>query len=181
MQKLLFLILAVIAVEFRVLRWLYSLFRPMILYICGALTELPEKQKEKVKELYTDLANVAAEVLGRRGFVPHENYDPEKHRHYTPLQVFLNEVFQVIFCTSRLVVVAVAPSWGGGMEVMMAYFTGIPVDILCERSKLEAGLISRLLRGGPGVNIIGFEGADYEDAVSEYRMFLRREVQRKAV
>jgi len=183
MKRLFFALLAVIAVEFSILRAAYSLFRVMIPYICGALTELSDKEKDDVKKLYVDLANTVAEVLGqvRRPFVPHEHYDPEKAKHYTPFQVFVAEVFQVMFCTSRLIVVTRNPSWGGGMEVMMAIIAGVPVDLLCERGKLEKRLISRLVRGGPGVSIIEYEDGNDEDAVIQYRGFLRRIVPQQRI
>jgi len=178
MKRLLFVLLGVIAVEFRMIRAVYSLSRMMVSYICGALTELPENEKVRVRSLYSRLADVVAEILGeeRRSFVPHEHYDPDKHSSFTPPQVYLAEIFQVMLCTSRLVVVARTPSWGGGMEILAAIIAGVPVDLLCERGKLfsKPSLISRLMRGGPGISIIEYEDGDDADAVFEYRNFLVR-------
>jgi len=163
-----------LAAFFRILRWLYSLSHVLVPYICGPLTELAPEEQERVKSLFVRLADVTAEVQGKakRAFVPHEHYDPIKHRNFTPRQVYAAEFGQVVWGTSRLVIVAVAPSWGGGMEAMMAYFTGIPVDILCEKGKLENRLISRLLRGGPRVTILTFDDGDYDHAVEVYRHHL---------
>ena len=67
------------------------------------------------------------EVTGVRAFVPHEHYDPIKHANYTPADVDAAERKQVCEGSS------------------------IPVVLLCEKGKLEARRISRLLRGNPAV------------------------------
>lgn len=86
-----------------------------------------------------------------RAFVPHEHYDPVKHAHFTPKEVDANERHQVCKLTSVLIVVAVAPSWGGGIEVEMANNNEVPVILLCQKSKYDDRKISRLLRGNPAV------------------------------
>lgn len=122
-------------------------------YICGPLTELDPKTKELAMRLYEQIADICEDVLGIRAFVPHEHYDPVKHKNYTPADVDKAEREQVMHQTSVLIVLPIAPSWGGGIEVEMARQEGVPVILLCERKKLEARLISRLLRGNPAVSV----------------------------
>lgn len=142
-------------------------------YICGPLTELPIETHEEVKELYGDIADVCREVLGIRAFVPHEHFDPIKHRDFTPADVDKAEREQVCDKTSVLIVVAIAPSWGGGIEVEMAYRSNVPVIILCEEVKLEQRKISRLLRGNPGIaEVISYSSV--EGALSSLADCLRR-------
>lgn len=116
-------------------------------YICYALTELPEATRDNAKRFYEAVGGVCTEVLGAEAFIPHQNYDPVKHAHFTPAEVDRAERAQVCTLTSVLVVVALAPSWGGGIEVEMAYRSNVPIIIL--RRKNEK--LSRLLLGNPGV------------------------------
>ncbi|MBI3385568.1 hypothetical protein HY031_00620 [Candidatus Gottesmanbacteria bacterium] len=120
-------------------------------YICGPLTELSSEEQKSVKLFYKRIADACEKTIGVRGFVPHEHYDPIKHANYTPQDVDKAERHQVCDLTSLLIVVAVAPSWGGGIEVEMANQHGVPAVILCEKEKLENRKISRLLRGNPAV------------------------------
>ena len=121
------------------------------IYICGPLTELDSEIIPTVKRLYEIIADVCLEVTGIRAFVPHEHYDPKKNANFTPQEVDGAERDQVCNKTSLLIVIAIAPSWGGGIEVEMANTSNVPVIILCEKEKLEAKKISRLLRGNPAV------------------------------
>ncbi|MDO8536628.1 MAG: hypothetical protein Q7R94_00055 [bacterium] len=129
-------------------------------YICGPLTELPPDEQERIKSLYSGIADLFKELTGIRAFVPHEHYDPVKHADFSPDQIDSAERWQVCRKTSLLVVVAIVPSWGGGIEVEMANRSGVPVVILCEKEKLRQKKISRLLRGNPAVKeVISY---DYE-------------------
>ncbi len=120
-------------------------------YICGPLTELPVKVQASVKRFYTRIADVCERAMGVRAFVPHEHFDPVKNAEFTPSDVDKAERKQVCKKTSVLIVAAIAPSWGGGIEVEMAYRSKVPIIILCEKNKLDQRKISRLLRGNPGV------------------------------
>jgi len=120
-------------------------------YVCGPLTELPAERQKSVKRFYERIADLCERTLGVRAFVPHEHYDPVKHASFTPRQIDEAERRQVCENSSYLIVAALAPSWGGGIEVEMAHRSGVPVILLCERGKLESRKISRLLRGNPGV------------------------------
>lgn len=128
-------------------------------YVCGPLTELPAERQESVKRFYERIADLCGRTLGVRAFVPHEHFDPIKNAAATPHEVDEAERRQVCENSSCLIVVALAPSWGGGIEVEMAHRSGVPVILLCEREKLENRKISRLLRGNPGVvHVISYDG-----------------------
>jgi len=116
-------------------------------YICGPLTELPPDQQEAVKGFYARLADLCQEVLGARAFVPHEHFDPIKHADIPSRQVDAGERRQVCELCSLLIVVAIAPSWGGGIEVEMANRSDVPVIVLVPSGKR----VSRLLLGNPAV------------------------------
>ncbi|MGE5298101.1 MAG: hypothetical protein ACM3KM_02985 [Acidobacteriaceae bacterium] len=123
-------------------------------YICGPLTELPDELKGPVKALYSKLGDICQEVMGIRAFVPHEHFDPVAMPNFTPQEVDTAERHQVCDLTSVLVVVAIQPTWGGGIEVEMANRSGIPAIILKPVNKN----ISRLLRGNPAVQgIVQYE------------------------
>lgn len=123
-------------------------------YVCGPLTELPVEMQKLVKSFYSKIADLTEKITGIRGFVPHEHYDPIKHANYEPQEVDVAERHQVCNCTSCLIIVAIAPSWGGGIEVEMANNYGVPAIILCEAEKLAQRKISRLLRGNPAIKAI---------------------------
>ena len=130
-------------------------------YVCGPLTELSPSLAMEAKKFYQRIGDACQKVTGVRAFVPHEHFDPIKHTHFTPQQVDEAEREQVCNKTSVLIVVAIAPSWGGGIEVEMANQNGVPVILLCEREKLQARQISRLLRGNPAVRkIIEYDTQD---------------------
>ncbi len=137
-------------------------------YICGPLTELPEDVQPLVKRLYSNLGNVCERVLGVRAFVPHEHCDPIKHANLLPEDVDAVERPQVCEKTSVLIVLAIAPSWGGGIEVEMAYRSNVPVFLLIPAGKC----VSRLLRGNPGITISA-EYVDDEDAVAQLERMIK--------
>ena len=140
-------------------------------YICGPLTELPLDDQAHVKRFYERLADACKDAWDVRAFVPHEHYDPVRHADFTPAQVDAAERRQVCERTSVLVAAAIAPTWGGGIEVEMAYRSGVPIILLCNRAKLAARKISRLLRGNPGVwGILTYDTED--EAIWELRIAL---------
>lgn len=133
---------------------LFPIMNSKIPYVCGPLTELAPDEQKSVKLFYQRIADLCEKVIGVRAFVPHEHYDPIKHASFTPQDVDKAERHQVCDLTSLLIVVAIAPSWGGGIEVEMANQNDVPVIILCEQQKLDERKISRLLRGNPAVKEI---------------------------
>lgn len=132
-------------------------------YICGPLTELKVERQAGVKELYVQLGNLCELLFGERAFVPHEHYDPVANPNPSPQEVDAFERRQVCERTDLLVVVALEPSWGGGIEVEMAYRSEVPVIILVEQGKR----ISRLLRGNPAVRAI-VEFLGHADALVQF-------------
>ena len=143
-------------------------------YICGPLTELPEDKKPTIYNFYELIGALAEEVFGVPGFVPHKHCDPVLHKTLTPMQVNNIERNQVGNLTSCLVVVTIAPSWGGGIEVEMAYRSDVPIIILHEVGKKP----SRLLLGNPGVKAV-VEYASVDDALlrlnREFLALLKKE------
>ena len=126
-------------------------------YICGPLNELSSFEKIRAKGFYERIAGIYQNITGVRAFVPHEHCDPVEHATLTPSEVDTVERRQVCEMTTILVAVALAPSWGGGIEVEMANQSGVPVLILCPKNKN----ISRLLRGNPAVErIISYDSED---------------------
>lgn len=118
-----------------------------VAYICGPLTELSCNEQKQIKRFYSRLADVCEFISGARAFVPHEHFDPIKHSQYTPFEIDSAERYQIYEHTCILIVVAIAPSWGGGIEVEMAYQNSIPAVILRPSGKQ----VSRLLLGNPAV------------------------------
>ncbi len=139
-------------------------------YICGALTNLEVEMQEEVKALYSSLGDVCHAVLGMRAFVPHEHYDPILHSQFTPADVDEAERAQVCQKTNLLVVVGIAPSWGGGIEVEMAHVHGVPAVVFKDKCQK----LSRLLLGNPAVE----EVIEYE-TLDEIPELLRRVLQEK--
>lgn len=117
-------------------------------YICGPIRELSVEERPQILKFYERIADA---FKGMTPFVPHQRFDPDNYVDFTPHDIDGVERDQVCNKTSLLVVVAVAPSWGGGIEVEMANNNHVPVIILCEREKLNNRRISRLLLGNPAV------------------------------
>jgi hypothetical protein len=139
-----------------------------VAYICGPLTELSCNEQKQIKRLYSRLADVCELISGARAFVPHEHFDPIKHSQYTPAEVDSAERYQIHEHTCILIVVAIAPSWGGGIEVEMANQKSIPVVILRPSGKQ----VSRLLLGNPTV-IYEFSYKSEDHAVELLDNYLR--------
>jgi hypothetical protein len=126
-------------------------------YICGPLTELPPDQKGQAKAFYEAVGALASRITGTEAFVPHKHYDPVVHANFTPPEVYGAESEQIYNHTSIIIVVALAPSWGGGGEVQMANERGIPVVILRDAVELTQGHLSRFLCGGPSIKeVVGY-------------------------
>ena len=120
-------------------------------YISGPLTGLAKGGQHSTTRFYERIADMFERITGMRAFLPHEHYDPIKHQDYSAREVDDAERRQITEGTSILIAVAVAPSWGGGIEVEMANQSRIPVIILCRKDDLAARKISRLLLGNPAV------------------------------
>ena len=116
-------------------------------YVCGPLTDLLPHQQKSVKEIYVQIARLANRITGVRGFVPHEHCDPKIHSYLQPEQVDRIERDRISRNTSCLVALVIAPSWGGGIEIEIAYRSKVPCILLIKKGENA----SRLLRGNPGI------------------------------
>lgn len=114
-------------------------------YICGPLTDLPPDIQESTKSFYSLLGDVCERILGVRAFVPHEHYDPVKNKEAHRTVVYNAEHEIVTKETSVLIVYAVMPSWGGGIEVGWSNEHHVPI-IVFHPSDMK--VVSRLLTGG---------------------------------
>lgn len=141
-------------------------------YICGPLTELPRDQQEAVKQFYVDLANLWEQHKGCRPFVPHEHYDPVKNAGAYPDDVDEAERKQVCERTSVLIVCAIAPSWGGGIEVEMANRSSVPMIILVDWRHLVDRRLSRLLQGN-GANACLVTYKNFAHALVKMQRFIK--------
>jgi len=130
-------------------------------YICGPLTELSLEMREWVKPFYSQIADACGKIIGKRPFVPHEHYDPVEYPDFTPKEIDKAERKQICEKTSILIVVAVAPSWGGGIEAEMANRSNVPIVILHHIDKI----VSRLLLGNPSV-VARIAYSSHKDALS---------------
>lgn len=138
-------------------------------YICSALSELSAEEGQMIRSLNERLADICLEVLGIRAFVPHEHYDPIIHASYTPPDVDKAERRQVCELCSLLIVVAYAPSWGGGIEVEMANRSDVPIVIMRPQGKR----ISRLLLGNRAVTqVIDYSLENLEPSLALLRNLL---------
>ncbi|MDF1497197.1 MAG: hypothetical protein P1P90_04000 [Patescibacteria group bacterium] len=136
-------------------------------YICGALTELDPKHRDEVKEFYVRLGDACRVAIGVRGFVPHEHYDPIKNASAKNTVVYSAERRIVTEETSVLIVYAIEPSWGAGIEVGWANEHHVPILVLVPEDKK----VSRLLTGGPMVSAV-ISVRDYDHAVLELKAWL---------
>ncbi len=145
-------------------------------YVCGPLTDLPWYRRGSARKFYQDIAGLCERVIYKRAFVPHKHFDPITQPKFTPQQVDAAERKQIKEKTSVLIVVALAPSWGGGIEVEMANRYGLPIIILQKKRKRT----SRLLRGNPAVTeIICYRNK--KDALSQLAIQLKLFVARDMI
>ena len=116
-------------------------------YICGPLTGLDEDKGKKLRRFYEEIADLCEELFGVRAFVPHEHYDPIANPNATPEEINHIEREQVTKKSLCLIAVADEDSWGGGIEVEMAWNAWVPVILVSHVDKR----VSRLLRGNPSI------------------------------
>ena len=142
---------------------------PKMVYISGALTDMPEEQRVVLRRFYTDLGRVCKE-FGFVVYLPHIYGDPKLVAHKTPKQI--DEIDRLAVTLSCLVIAYVGvPSIGVGIEIEMANHANKPVILLFEKEKMEARRISRLVRGNVAVREeVAF--TDFDHAVARLRMIL---------
>ena len=112
-------------------------------YICGPLTELSKELGDQARDIYLAIAEITRVVLDKRAFVPHEHYDPLVNINASPQEVYKTESDRIKHQTSLLIVVAIAPSWGGGGEIQLANEYNVPIIICHPKGKK----ISRYILG----------------------------------
>ena len=142
-----------------------------MVYISGALTDMPEEERAKLRTFYEELGQICRE-FGFEPYLPHIYGDPQRVAHLTPAQI--DRMDRLAVTQSYLVVAYVGvPSIGVGIEIELAYHANKPIVLLYEKVKLDERRISRLVRGSPAVkNTIAF--ADFEDAKMQLRIFLTK-------
>ena len=138
-------------------------------YISGALTDMSEDERARLRSFYESLADVCLEA-GFNAYLPHVYSDPATALALQPDQVDLLDRTAVTL--SYLVIAYVGvPSFGVGIEVEMAHHAHKPVILLCEKEKLETRRVSRLVRGNPRViQTIAF--SDFADGAVQIRTAL---------
>lgn len=138
-------------------------------YICGPIRELDEKSKAQIFDFYEKIAIMCKDAIGAAPFVPHMLFNPNSD--FSPQEIDKVERDQVCQRTSLLIVVAVAPSWGGGIEIEMSHQSNVPVVILRPNGKD----LSRLMRGNPAVRkIIDFD--NHQDAIDKLEKWIKMEL-----
>lgn len=130
-------------------------------YVCGPLTELPADIGIKARAIYIAIANMTEEIFGVRAFVPHEHFDPLSSP-ATSQEVYNTESERIKHKTSLVIVVAIAPSWGGGGEIQLANEYGVPI-IIC---KPIGKSISKYILGMSMVNETIIEYDDASDLIT---------------
>jgi 2'-deoxynucleoside 5'-phosphate N-hydrolase len=138
-------------------------------YISGALTDMSEDERAKLRAFYDRIGAVCREY-GLEPYSPHVYGDPKLVAHLTPKDI--DRIDRLAVTQAYLVVAYVGvPSIGVGIEVELAHHADKPVVIMYERKKLDARRITRLVRGNPAVVAeIGFE--DFDDALAQLETFL---------
>ena len=124
------------------------------IYIAGAISSLPQKDRYEFLRLYERLNDVVGE-MGIECFVPHLHSDIEKNKAQD-----VKEVFDVgegeIAKHDAFVAEVTYPSHAVGMELMNAYKLGKPIVLLSKKGS-EVG---RFVKGVPTV----VYHAEYEDS-----------------
>ena len=109
------------------------------IYISGAL--FMSRDLASQRELYEFAAGVA-QLAGHVPYVPHQHTDPELRADADPAEVYAIDN-EKVKAAKAIVAFANEPSFGTGMEIMLAVQHNVPV-ILFRRADIQ---ISRYLRG----------------------------------
>ncbi|MEK7532121.1 MAG: hypothetical protein AAB579_00740 [Patescibacteria group bacterium] len=143
---------------------------PKMVYISGALTDMPEEERARLRTFYEALGRVCKE-FGYAVYIPHIYGDPKLVAHKEPVEI--DHMDRLAVTLSYFVVAYVGvPSLGVGIEIEMAHHAHKPVVLLYEKAKLAERRISRLVRGNPAVSWqISF--TDFANAAEELRAFLK--------
>lgn len=144
----------------------------LTVYISGAITTDDEKLKRTLLRFYETLGE-ACRAKGFNPYIPHINTG-----------LFIDD--EILQCSdvcerdrnavagSCLIVVYIGePSIGVGIEIEVAYREGVPVVLVCERSRHEQRKLSPMPLGHPAV-IDHIVFSDIADAQWQLRAFLHR-------
>jgi hypothetical protein len=130
--------------------------RPLV-YISGALTDLPPDRRSGYLEFYENIGRVVA-TLGGDPYLPHQASDPVRAPNLSPAEV--DDLDRKAVSSASIVIAYVGfPSLGVGHEIEMAHHMMKPVILLAEAERK----VSRLTLGNPAVtHCLRF--TDYDDA-----------------
>ncbi len=139
---------------------------PKMVYISGALTDMTEEERAKLRHFYEAIGKLCEEFKFET-YLPHVYGDPKLVAHLSPAEI--DRIDRLAVTQSYLVVAYVGiASTGTGIEIELAHHANKPVILLYERAKLDQRLVSRLVRGNPAVSQhIAF--ADFDDALRQLR------------
>lgn len=125
--------------------------RENIVYISGALTDMPEEKRQELREFYDRIGMVCQE-FGLIPYLPHISGDPQRLPNVTPEQI--NIIDRRAVTQSILVIAYIGvPSLGVGIEIELAYHSYKSLILIYEKKALETkpSRISRLVRAHPAV------------------------------
>ena len=143
---------------------------PKLVYISGALSDLPAGVRDQHLQFYEDLGR-AVESIGLEAYVPHLYTDPVRHKTASP--ALIDRIDRTAVSYSCLVIAVVDyPALGVGIEIEMANHAAKPVLLVCQADRVAQGRISRLARGNPAVQgeILYL---DFDDAIQQVLSFLK--------
>jgi deoxycytidylate deaminase len=126
-------------------------------YISGALTNLPEKLRDRQKFFYEQLGAVCEEV-GCNAYIPHIHSDPETNPEMDSYAIYKVDMEQVR-SSDILIVEATHPSFGAGGEMIEAHNNGKKIIMISNKNSK----VSRFAKGNPSI-IYHIEYETYEDA-----------------
>lgn len=137
---------------------------PKMVYVSGALSDMSEEERRRLRAFYRDIGRVCKE-FGYEVYLPHIYGDPKLVANKTPEEI--DEIDRLAVTLSYIVIAYVGvASLGVGIEIEMANHACKPVVLLYEQERLDARRISRLVRGnGAVVNEIVF--TDFDDAIAQ--------------
>lgn len=140
-----------------------------MVYVSGALTDMPEEERVHLRAFYEAIGRLCRE-FGYAVYLPHIYGDPKLVAHKTPREI--DHMDRLAVTLARFVIAYVGVSSAGvGIEIEMAHHAHKPVILLYERVKLEERRISRLVRGSPAV-VHEIVFTDFDDVLAQLRALL---------
>jgi len=134
-------------------------------YFTGKLTGLSEDRREATLMLYERIAAYIEGGFPIKVYLPHRVSDPVAHKDWTPEQVDQLDR-RAVTMSSFIIAMVNDDSVGAGIEIELAHHANKPVFLLVEKAKLDARLVSRLVRGNPAVVVV-ISYVDTEDMIEQ--------------